>query len=51
MRLLTAGWVRCKASPAAEKLPLSAIATNALRLARSIAIPKIHFLNKQYEFA
>ncbi|BCG23510.1 hypothetical protein TUM18999_17010 [Pseudomonas tohonis] len=38
MRLLTAGWVRCRRSPASEKLPVSAMAMKALRLARSMAL-------------
>lgn len=37
MRLLTAGWVRCRRSPASEKLPVSAMAMKVLRLFRSIA--------------
>ncbi|MNC23229.1 hypothetical protein D3C75_712460 [compost metagenome] len=36
MRLLTAGWDRCRRSPAAEKLPVSAMAMKVARLARSM---------------
>src|SRR5690606_26616749 len=54
MRLLTAGWVRCSCSAAAEKPPRSATATNADRLAQSIAapdwIPDRNLVDEKYAF-
>src|SRR5690606_1711332 len=55
MRLLTAGWVRCSRTAAAEKLPQSAMATNAERLAQSTikapdAIPHGNPLDEKYAF-
>ncbi|EST14097.1 hypothetical protein EDP1_3996 [Pseudomonas putida S610] len=49
--MLTAGWVRYSRSAALEKLPVSAMAMNALRLAKSIDwIPFGYPKDKKYEF-